>query len=215
MRKFGIGLAVSMVVVSFGISWSMAQDLSPIPSYYTHTDFLLTTPGVEGSALGGFVNPAVYGLLPAFEDHFFWSDQGAKLNSLNRWGLFMGVPHLGFGVTHHRKNLLVAGDQTRKVSITDYRIALAGGSEAMNFGLGYGWSRGDVDAFPRDNIFQAGIVGRPHPVVSLGMVGNSTPSWARRTGWRICAGGSVQPWSLCPGSNWWGNIETTRRSPWD
>jgi hypothetical protein len=39
MRKFGIGLAVSMVVVSFGISWSMAQDLSPIPSYYTHTDF--------------------------------------------------------------------------------------------------------------------------------------------------------------------------------
>ena len=182
MRKFGIGLAVSMVVVSFGISWSMAQDLSPIPSYYTQTDFLLTTPGVEGSALGGFVNPAVYGLLPAFENRFFWSDQGAKINSLNRWGLFMGGPHLGFGVTHHRKNLLVAGDQTRKVSITDYRIALAGGSEAMNFGFGYGWSRGDVDIFPRDNIFQAGIVGRPHPVVSLGMVGNFALGSSHRTG---------------------------------
>jgi protease-4 len=180
MKKIGISIAPMMLLAVFGVS--MAQETSPIPSYYSHTDFLLTSPGAAGSALGGYVNPAVYGLLPGFESQFFWSDEGAKFSSLNRWGWFMGLPHLGFGLTHQRGTFQTGGAATQKASITDYRIALAGGDKGTTFGLGYSWSKGDVDAYPRDDLFQMGLMQRPFDFLSLGLVGDFALGSSHRTG---------------------------------
>jgi protease-4 len=180
MKRIGISIALMMLLTAFGVS--MAQESSPIPSYYSHTDFLITTPGAAGSSLGGFVNPATYSLLPGFEHQFFWSDEGAQLGSLKRWGLFLGVPHLGFGVIHHRQTLPLPRGLNGKASITDYRIALAGGDQAKAFGLGYSWSKGDVDVFPRDNILQLGTIHRPIAHMSLGLVANFALGSSHRTG---------------------------------
>lgn len=160
MRRDLILAALLVLSAIFGMSWTGAQELSRIPSYYSQVDFLLSTPGAAGTALGGYVNPAVYGVLPGPELQFFWSDEGAQWSSLKRWGLFTGVPHLGFGLIHRKD---------REASITDYRIALAGGGRAMGFGLAYGWSRGDLGVYPRDNILLAGLIQRPCRFASLGL----------------------------------------------
>jgi protease-4 len=159
-----------------------AANLEPIPSYYTHTDFMMSTPGASGSALGGFVNPAVYGFLPGFENQFFWSDRGAKFSSLNRWGLFLGLPHVGFGLIHERQNVPRDDGQIHTVSITDYRLALAGGEDAWSMGLGYGWSGGRFLECTRDHLFQAGLVGRPLPQLSIGLSGDFATGSSRRRG---------------------------------
>lgn len=182
MRRIAVVCMFLMILPVVGINTSCAHQIAPIPSYYSQTDFLLTTPGAAISALGGYVNPAAYGLLPGFEHQFFWSDQGAKLSSLRRWGLFLGVPHLGFGFVHHRQTLPIAGGQTRKASVTDYRIAIAEGDGSWAIGLGYGWSGGDSEDGPRENIFQLGLMGRPLPYVSLGVVGNFATGSSRRSG---------------------------------
>lgn len=180
MKKIGIFIALTILLAGFGAS--MAHEASPIPSYYSHTDFLLTSPGASGSALGGYVNPAVYGMLPGFESQFFWSDEGAKISSLKRWGWFMGLPHLGFGLTHQRATLFPGSAVSRKASITDYRIALAGGDEGMALGLGYAWSKGDVDVYPRDDVLQVGMVQRPSDFLSLGLAGDFALGSSHRTG---------------------------------
>ncbi|KPL18756.1 MAG: hypothetical protein AMJ92_06320 [candidate division Zixibacteria bacterium SM23_81] len=182
MRRIAVVCVFLMTLSVLGINASCAHQIAPIPSYYSQTDFLLTTPGAAGSALGGYVNPAAYGLLPGFEHQFFWSDQGAKLGSLRRWGLFLGVPHLGFGCIHHRQTLPTVGGQTRKVSITDYRMAIAEGEGSWAIGLGYGWSGGDSQGYPRENIFQLGLMGRPFPYVSLGVAGNFATGSSNRSG---------------------------------
>jgi protease-4 len=177
-------LIVAWMILALFIAWPATADqpsnLEPIPSYYTHTDYLLTTPGASGSALGGFINPAVYGLLPGFENQSFWSDRGAKLKSMDRWGLFLGMPHLGFGLVHHRQRVSGEDGQRHKVSITDYRIGLAGGRDAWAFGLGYGWSAGDPSEARRDHLLQAGFVGRPWRQLSIGMTGDFATGNDRR-----------------------------------
>ncbi len=179
-------LVAALALVAFCIAQPAASDqnadLEPIPSYYTHTDYLLTTPGASGCALGGYINPAVYALLPGFENQSFWSDRGAKLKSLSRWGLFLGAPHLGFGLMHHRQNIPAGDGLLRKVSITDYRVGLAGGRDALAFGLGYGWSTGDPGDAPRDNLLQAGFVARPRRQLSIGLTGDFATGSDRRRG---------------------------------
>jgi protease-4 len=177
-------MAASMLLALFTAGPAVAEEavnLEPIPSYYTHTDFLLATPGASGSALGGYINPAVYGVLPGYENQSFWSDQGAKLKSLSRWGLFLGLPHAGFGLVHHRQRIPVRSGRVRKVSITDYRVGLAGGREAVSFGFGYGWSTGDPADAPRDDLLQLGMLARPDRHLSIGLSGDfSTGSDRRR-----------------------------------
>ncbi len=182
MRKSWALLFALTLLVFLGVSWCGAYQPGPIPSFYTQVDFLLTTPGTSGSTLGGFINPAVYALLPGFEHQLMWSDEGATLSSLRRWGLFLGVPHLGFGFVHQRENLPLRRGLTERVSITDYRIALAAGDGATSFGLGYSWSKGDVDAYPRDDVLQVGMVQRPIPHLSLGLVTNFALGSSHRTG---------------------------------
>lgn len=168
-NKLLVILAVVVLVLEAAQSW--AQGSSRISSYYSNVDFLLSTPGAEGSAIGGFVNPAVYRMMPGPELQFFWSDDRAKLNSLKNWGLFTGVPRVGFGLVRRTMIVPVTGDQNTEMGVTDYRIALAEGTESMSFGLGYGWSKGYPDTSPRDEIFQMGTLLRPSPYASIGITG--------------------------------------------
>jgi len=153
--------ALTVLLVFFALfSLGEAQE-SLIPFYHSQVDFLLTAPGVEGSAIAGFVNPAALGMLPGSELQFFWSDEKAQLKSLKRWGLFAGIPHLGLGVIHHKL--------PSSRSVTDYRLALATGNKAMSFGLGYGWSSEDMAKSNRDDLFLVGLISRPCQFASLGI----------------------------------------------
>jgi len=182
MKLFTLASMILALLIVQPAAAEEAANLEPIPSYYTHTDFLLTTPGAAGSALGGYINPAGYGLLPGFESQSFWSDRGAKLKSLSRWGLFLGAPHAGFGLVHHRQRIPDGDSRMRKVSITDYRIGLAGGQDAVSFGLGYGWSAGDPVSAPRDNLLQIGVMARPTGRLSIGLSGDFATGSDRRRG---------------------------------
>ena len=163
------------------LSQSWAQGTSRIPSYYSNVDFLLSTPGASGTAIGGYVNPALYRMLPGFETQFFWSDNGAEWSSLRDWGLFTGISRLGFGLVHRKLNLPIQ-NKDLEFGITDYRISLAEGSKSMSFGLGYGWSSGYPDTHPRDNILQLGTIQRPNRYCSIGISGTFSLGSSHRQG---------------------------------
>jgi hypothetical protein len=140
-----------------------------IPSYYEHLDFNLTSPTGFTHAAGGFINPSVYPMMPGGEIEFFWTDYEEIYS--DRWGLFTGIENLGFGAVHNR----MPGSD---VSVTDYRLGLAGGTRMATFGLSYGWSGGDEDAFARESIMQAGLTWRFNRYLSLGAV----EEWGLQTG---------------------------------
>lgn len=157
MKRFWI---VGLWVVVLGLNWAVSSNAggSVIPSYYDELDFLSTAPSIEGNPAGGYINPAAVGMSPDMEMQYFWSDKQAKLNSIGRWGFFTGVRHLGFGVIHQK--LPLSG------SITDYRLSLAFGNKNKSFGVGYGWSRGEVSN--RSNLISIGSVNRFSRFVTLG-----------------------------------------------
>ena len=165
MKRFWI---VGLWVVVLGLNWAVLSNAgeSVIPSYYDELDFLSTVPSIEGNPAGGYINPAAVGMSPDMEMQYFWSDKQAKLNSIGRWGFFTGVRHLGFGVIHQK--LPLSG------SITDYRLSLAFGNKNKSFGVGYGWSRGEVSN--RSNLVSIGSVNRFSRFVTLG----NTISFASR-----------------------------------
>lgn len=141
-----------------------ATDFGSIPSYYEHLDFNLTSPTAMTEAVGGYANPAVYPMMPGAEAEFYWSSfDSDQYKDVERWGLFLGLKNLGFGVTHTR-----APFSAGSASVTDYRLGLGGGSRTMSFGLGLGWSGGDENSFGRENIIQAGLTYRPIRYLSLG-----------------------------------------------
>ncbi|UCE19003.1 MAG: S49 family peptidase [Gemmatimonadota bacterium] len=170
--KRDVGLTILFLFLTvFLTSHSRAQDTSRIPSYYSNVDFLLSTPGAAGSAIGGYVNPAVYGVVPGPELQLYWSDERAKLNSWKNWGLFTGLPHLGFGLVHRELHEPGTGEKPKDFGVTDYRIALAHGDRSMSFGFGYGWSKGYPENHPRDDILQVGTIQRPSRYASIGIAG--------------------------------------------
>lgn len=180
MSASKILLVLGVFFFVFTTSYPCAQENSPISSYSSNVDFLHSTPGSEGTAMGGFVNPAVYGVIPGAELQLFWSDDGAKLGTLRDWGLFTGISHLGFGLAH--RQVPVTKSQSKDIGVTDYRLALAGGDKSMSFGLGYGWSRGYPETHPKNDILQIGTIQRPSRFISLGMTGTMALGSSDRTG---------------------------------
>ena len=155
-------LAFSLVAVSAPSSPACAD--RPIPSYYSQLRYNLASPGARATSIGGYANPAFYGMLPGGEAWFSWTDE----DSLSNWGLFLGAPHIGFGVV--RSDIPLGGGET--AGVNDYRFALSGGSKTAALGLGYGWSGGDGDRVGRSRMIQAGVAHRLGRRVSLGLAGN-------------------------------------------
>ncbi|MDZ7262247.1 MAG: S49 family peptidase, partial [candidate division KSB1 bacterium] len=166
MKPFNLFHAVIGFVV---ILVTSLQGQTYIPYYHQQADFLLTSPGALGNGLLGYINPAVLNYVHGPDLRFLFSDEQAKSASLKRWGLFTGIPHLGFGVIRHQ---FPVGNNQQEVRISDYRIAFGAGSQALSFGLGYGWSRGNLDYVSRDELFTVGTLARPFRQLSVGLSGS-------------------------------------------
>jgi len=137
---------------------------SSIPSYYDLLDFNLMSPGARATSVGGFANPAIYRMMPGSELQYFWSDEGAKVRAINRWGIFWGDENIGFGAVHDRMVPTPDGF----ASVTDYRIALSLGDRDGSIGIGYGWSSGDEARTGRTGLIQLGVMRRIGRYVSMG-----------------------------------------------
>ncbi len=134
-------------------------------SYSELTRFNGTSPGAMKFGLYGYDNPALLTYLHDFDIYFTWSPPRNDFTSFNNWGLFAGIPNLGFGMT---------ADKIGSSKINDYRISTAFGNKSMSFGLQYGWSNGDKNLFQRANILSMGALIRPNKMLSFGFVGTST-----------------------------------------
>ncbi len=180
MKRFvsiGLSLATLLWVLSAAESPTHAAD--SIPSYYSTLDFSFTSPGAVATSVSGFANPAVYGMMPGRELRFYWSDEGARLRSIPRWGLFLGGPHIGFGAVHAKLDLPL---RTGSPSVTDYRLALSWGNRNLSWGVGYGWSGGDKDLAGRSRLIQAGALHRFGRFASLGLAGAFSTDKDARSG---------------------------------
>ena len=167
-RTARIGAAVAIVFLA-SASGVMAAGFSEIPSYYTNLSFNLTSPTAYTTAVGGYANPAVYSIMPGSElETYFANPNDAPISGLTRWGLFTGLKNLGFGFQHERTP---NDDGSGTYSVTDYRLALSGGTRGSSFGVSVGWSSGNTDELSRTTVMQVGVVQRFSRWVSLGMAG--------------------------------------------
>ncbi len=153
-------LALGAICMSVGPG--RAQSL---PSYYERSGFLAAPPAAVGDGLLGFANPANLALLAQPELRFYWSTEGDEVFSIGDWGAFTGSRHLGFAVQRQ----LVAD-----VGVTDFKLSTAGGTRALAWGVGYGWSSGKRDAVGRAKLISVGAISRPSRYWSLGVTGNFT-----------------------------------------
>ncbi|HET6462681.1 MAG TPA: hypothetical protein VFH33_02685, partial [Candidatus Krumholzibacteria bacterium] len=156
---------------ALALAFARAVFASSIPSYYQHLDFNLTSPTAFTHAGGGYFNPSVYSMMPGGEGEVYWSDFDE--DGVNRWGLFTGFENLGFGVVHNKLSL-----PGGEISVTDYRLALSGGSRDVSIGLGFGWSGGDKDQFDREQLMQLGLTWRLNHYVSVG----ANETWGMKVG---------------------------------
>jgi protease-4 len=132
-------------------------------TYYRENKFWMTSPGAFKSGLYGIDNPALLNYQSQPDLYFTWTNENGRWNDFNNWGLFTAVPNFSFGLVNQKY---------QDHSITDYKLSAAIGSPAFSFGLGYGWSSGDIGYFDRSNLMSIGVLARPYPFVSVGFAGN-------------------------------------------
>jgi protease-4 len=134
-----------------------------IPAYYERYRFLAAPPATFDDGLVGFANPANLALLGAPEARFYWSSDLQQMKGFRNWGLYTGLPYLGFSAQGQR-----SGD----AYVTDYRLGLGLGSRAGGVGIAYGWSGGDADSLAGEKQITLSLIGRPARYLSLGLTGN-------------------------------------------
>ncbi len=121
------------------------------------------TPGTTLFGLGRVNNPAEIAFQPQPNFYFTWSNPYRTNNSLSNWGIFTSVPYLGFEVYRQSVNDL---------SVTDYKVSTAIGSDEYGLGFGYSWSNGDVNNFNHFDFFTLGAIYRPLKYFSFNLVAN-------------------------------------------
>lgn len=150
------------------------QAQSGLPLYSNETDMAFAAPGALKYGLNGYQNPAMLTYLRHSILDFTFTDARGDWDDFNRWGLFMGDTHLGFGFVHQKLG--------NGLAVTDYRLSLAGGTRRFSHGLSYGWSGGDEEALDRARFFRFGTLFRPNAYVSLGLTGTTATDWDQREG---------------------------------
>ncbi|MDT3695688.1 MAG: S49 family peptidase [Ignavibacterium sp.] len=133
------------------------------PSYYSQNDMEFATPGTILFSLGGYSNPAILSFTEQPNLLFTWNDLNADFNDFNNYSLFASMPYFGFSMVDRKES---------GYSITDYKISTAFGSSSFSFGLGYGWSSGDIIHFDRSNVLTIGTIYRPVNFLSFSLIGN-------------------------------------------
>lgn len=152
------------IALALAFAASIAGSQTPYPAFHSNNDFLLASPGAFKFGLYGYDNPALPSLLQQPDVSFFWSDQNGTWKDFNRWGAFVAIPNVGFGVIHQKQGSLY---------VTDYRVSAGTGNRTVSTGLGYGWSSGYTKTFNRSNFIYLGALYRPAPVVSIGFIGTA------------------------------------------
>ncbi|HEX7357015.1 MAG TPA: S49 family peptidase, partial [Ignavibacteriaceae bacterium] len=152
------------------LSTIIGQTQTIYPSYYFNNEMEYATPGTMLFGLGGYNNPAELTFQPQPNIYFTWNDKNADVTNFSNWGLFTSIPYLGFGV--HKQSF-------DNYSMTDYKISTAIGTDAFGFGIGYGWSSGDVNIFDRSDLFTLGAIYRPADFLSLNFITNLLTKGAR------------------------------------
>jgi protease IV len=153
-------LKMSLILLIIVSCVSYAQ--TGFSTFYSRNDFLLTSSGSMKYGLYGYDNPALLTYIHQPDIMFNWSDATGHWNDFNRWGLFTVIPNFGFGLIHQK----YLGK-----SVTDYHLAAGFGNKSMSFGIGYGWSGGDIEYFQRRKLLTVGTLLRPSLYFSLGATG--------------------------------------------
>ncbi len=133
------------------------------PSYYEQNDMSLASAGALKFGLYGWDNPALLSSLHQPDFLFTWNDRTGDFNDFNNWGIFTAVPNFGFTMYNQSIN---------KNHVTDFKLSAGIGNNSLSFGLGYGWSTGNVSYFNRADLFTLGLLLRPNKIISIGLVGN-------------------------------------------
>lgn len=175
-RTSRLAIAASALALAVSLVWALhptpagAGDFTP---YGARTQFLPSAPGSTHSGLYGYVNPAMLNYVDEMESVFTWSNDTASVEATNDWGWYMGLPHLGFGVTDRA----APGGGYK-----EYRLAVAGGDRGHGVGLAYGWANGANPVARPPNVFVLGSLIRPSPSLSVGLTLTTTPSASAREG---------------------------------
>ncbi|MCF7811014.1 signal peptide peptidase SppA [bacterium] len=140
---------------------------SKLQSYYSTSNFLETTPSIEGGAIGGMFNPAALGLSGNFSA-IYWNDIEKSPGMDHSFTIAEGFGGLGFSWQHwDYQNAL--GITPVNGKIDDFQLGLGFGDESARFGIGYGWSKGDINtAHPRCDRLTIGGISRPNAYLSYG-----------------------------------------------
>jgi len=150
------------VVLSLVVIVGAVKSQTAYPAFHSNNDFLLASPGAFKFGLYGYDNPALTSLLQQPDFSFLWSDENGTWKDFNRWGGFIAIPHVGFGLIHQKRGSLY---------VTDYRISVGTGNRTLSTGLGFGWSTGYTKTFNRSSLVSLGGLYRPNPMMSIGFVG--------------------------------------------
>lgn len=150
-------------IIAFLLAAAFNQAQIRFPSYYSQNDMEFATPGTILFSLGGYSNPAILTFTEQPNLLFTWNDLNADFNDFNNYSLFASMPYFGFSLVDRKES---------SYSITDYKISTAYGSSSFSFGVGYGWSSGDLTYFDRSNLLTIGAIYRPANFLSLSLIGN-------------------------------------------
>lgn len=145
-----------LIVLCFALPVFGQSSFTP---FHERNDFLLTSPGAMKYGLYGYENPATLSYIRQPDILFTWSDASAPWDEFNRWGLFFGFPHFGFGSVH---------EKTPVGRYADYCISIGTGNRTISSGLSYGWTITDNPNLDKTSTLTEGILIRPFPLVSIG-----------------------------------------------
>lgn len=166
MKKYFI--IIMIVILSSPLNF-FGQDRRFI-SYYDLTDFLQASPGAFKYGLYGFINPATTTYLNDNDFLFVYSEKMKSINDGSRWGVFIGNPQtniLSMKFPSSGLGLLVESDSNK--TVYDFRYSWGFGDRVYNFGIGWGYSFGDVNYFNRSGIIFIGGLYRPIKQLSVGL----------------------------------------------
>lgn len=161
-------LLTCFTIVLLTVATVAIAQTETVQPYYAISDFLETTPSVEGGAMGGMFNPAALGLAKRGEIALFWNDRDGTPGNDRMFTLATDLGGLGFSWQRLDYENPI-GILPEEGTVNDFQLGLGLGDEAQRFGISYGWSKGDITtAYPRGNQLTFGALGRPTPWISYG-----------------------------------------------
>ncbi len=146
-----------------------------IRNYKSVVDFLFSSPVSFQNGLLGYINPAQINTLYSPEAIFMIS---TERGSVDRWGIFSGLPHLGFGMVHYDSYAL----SDKENPVTDYHITIGMGNENFGLGIGRAWSKRSDSKNSRDDVWTFGILMRPSSHISMGMASSFSQHYRDKQG---------------------------------